>query len=101
MWEIIRIYLGISIDIFSVLLFGKIVLNDSRKRIEKKQIALLILLSIIQTIIYINFDGTLKTIAMFISNLFFYKYMFNISFSKSILMVFLYMILLIVAINIV
>ena len=91
MLNIFKIYLASCISLVSVLIISKIIINDSVKFITKKQIILSQIACILQVITSISFDGTLKTLLMFIINVFLLKNVFKLPFSKSILMVFLYM----------
>lgn len=96
MWEIINNSLSAITLASSVLIFGKIVLNDSNKIITRKNLILSLLICIIQTIIFLNIEGTIKTLIMVLSNILLYRYIFNISLSKAIFLAFIYMILLII-----
>ena len=96
MWEIINNSLSAITLVSSVLIFGKIVLNDSNKIITRKNLILSLLICIIQTIIFLNIEGTIKTLIMVLSNILLYRYIFNISLSKTIFLAFIYMILLII-----
>ena len=88
---------GLSIivaSLISVLIFGKIIIKDSPNILTKKNIILFLTICILQTVVFLYIEGAIKTLIMFLSNIIFYKYIFKISFSKSIFITFIYMILL-------
>ena len=95
MWTMINNSLTAIILMSTVSLFGKIVLNYPFKKITLKNISFFAIICIIQTISFLVFDGTIKTLVMLVNNAIFYKYIFNISPSKSLFLSFLHMILLI------
>ena len=96
MLEIIKSYLNIIIMLISVIAFGKILIKNKSKFSKKRQIALFILISIIQTYVFIDLNGTEKTVLMLLTNVILYKYLFDLSFAKSIFIAFIYMLLLII-----
>ena len=96
MWQIISGYLSVFIMMFGVFVFAKIGLDDNTKINIKKLFLIITFISIPQTIIFLNITGIFKTIIMSGINMFFYKILFNISYRKSLFIVFLYMIILIV-----
>ena len=96
MWEIIYSFIVIFIMLISVIIFGKIVLNKQKIITSKRECILFLLIGTIQTLIYINITGTEKTILMLLTNMIIYKYTYSISFSKSLFLSVLYMILLII-----
>ena len=96
MLEIVKSYIIIIIMLMSVIIFGKILIKRKSKINFKKQIILFMLISIIQTYVFINLNGTEKTVLMLFTNVILYKYLFDLSFTKSIFLAFIYMILLII-----
>ncbi len=62
---------------------------------KRKFIILLILISFFQTVTGLMFSGTLKTMIITISNIYFFKYTFGISIQKAIFLAFLHIIILI------
>lgn len=96
MSEIIKSYIIIIIMLISVIAFGKILIKKKSKFKIKRQIALFILISIIQTYVFINLNGTEKTLLMLLTNVILYKYLFDLSFTRSIFLAFIYMLLLII-----
>lgn len=96
MWQIISTYIGIVSMMIGVITFGVIVINEQPKISKYKIIVLLLLICILHTYLYLNFNGTIKTIIMCVINIILYKIIFKISFKKSIMLTFLYMIILII-----
>ena len=95
MWQIISGYISQIITTIGFFLFGKIVTN---KKVENQQkiIISIFIVSVINTIIYLKFNGTIKTISMAIINILFYKYTFKKSYQKSIFITFIYMLILLI-----
>ena len=96
MWQNIDMYIGIVIMTIGVIYFAKIVLD---KQFEVSKIELLLIVCIISlfyTILYLNFDGILKTTIICLINVCIFKYLFNVSISKSILTTFVYIIILMI-----
>ena len=93
MWQIISTYIIGIITIIDVFIFDKIVLNKKAKVSKTKVIIIMLLAAIINTIIYLNFDGTLKTVLMVILDIIFSAYLFKITYKKSTLLTFLYVVL--------
>ena len=93
MWQIISTYIGIVIMTIGVYLFGKIVLKDTNRKSKIETLLIIMLICIIHVIINTRIIGTSKTIIVSIINMIFYKYMFKISYKKSIFVTFLYLII--------
>ena len=77
MWQNIDMYIGIVIMTIGVIYFAKIVLD---KQFEVSKIELLLIVCIISlfyTILYLNFDGILKTTIICLINVCIFKYLFN------------------------
>ena len=96
MWKIINTYLLYTIPMISVFMFGKIVINKQHKIFTIKNIIIFNAITILQAICSTTFNGTIKSLIMFFNNIVLYKLLFKISFSKSIILALLYMILLII-----
>ena len=96
MWKITSNCVNAIILLISVIVFCRIVLNKKIKIKKSKLIIAFLITCIIQGLIFIYLNGTIKTFLIFISNITFCKYIFKIYMSKSIFLIFMYMILLIV-----
>lgn len=97
MWPIISAYICGVITTIEVVIFGKIVLNEKAKISKKKLFVLGILTSLLYATSYLVLEGTIKTLAMFIVDIFFYKFIFKISHQNSIFITFLCMTILLVS----
>ncbi len=96
MWQIISTYLGIVIMTLSLAIYAKTVL-EKRPKISYFQLIILILIvSAFHTVLQLNINGTIKTIIMCAVNITLFKYAFQISYEKSILLTFMYMIILLI-----
>lgn len=91
MWQIINEYVGLLIIMIGVYLFGKIVIEKKDENNLLKDIRLILLFTIPQTIIKLNLQGTDKTILMTIVNVIFIKQIYNLNYKKSIFVTFIYM----------
>lgn len=96
MWQIIDMYIGIVIMTIGVFYFDKIVLNEPLKISKIKLFILICLVSIFHTMMYLKLDGLLKTVLMCIINTTLCKCSFKVTISKSIMITFMYMVLLII-----
>ena len=96
MWQIISTYIGIIIMMIGVILFGYIVLKEKEKVSKFKVLISLLFICVLHTIVYLNFTGTLKTMIICLINFFLYKYIFKISNNKSILVSFLYLVVILI-----
>lgn len=96
MWHVINIFLIGLTTISVMLIFGRLVLNKKNDISKLKIMLIIMLIALIYTIIYINFQGVSKTIAMFLIDIISYSYIFKISIKKSIFLTLLYMILLLI-----
>ena len=96
MWQIINGFICSLITIIGVFLFGKIVLNKEIEFSKEKIIISIIATTIIHTAIYLNLEGTLKSLSMMLLDICFYIYIFKISIQKSILTSVLYAIILLI-----
>ena len=101
MWQIISKvatqYICAIISMIGVYFFGKIVLEESSKISRNKLFVLLQVTYICYMVLYSGLNQLLKTIGMFITNALFYKCVFKTSLPKSILLMFMYTIILIIA----
>ena len=96
MLQIISAYICLLIMTIGLFIFGRIVLNVKIKISRLQFILLMVIASITQTVIYLNFNGTIKTLLMGVIEMFFYKYMFKISNKKAIFLTFLYVVILLI-----
>ena len=96
MWRIIDIYLGVLTMAIAFFLFAKIVLKRKEKVTKIKLILSIIMFSILYTIVYLSFTGTLKTAVIFFLNFLFFKYVFDLKNPKAIFLTFIYIILLMI-----
>ena len=97
MWQIISSYISVLIMMIGVYIFGIIVFEDNwHINNNIKKILYLLLISIPQTAIFLNFSGMEKSILMSFINVYFYKISFNKNYQKIILITILYMIILII-----
>ena len=76
------------------LIYSKIVLKDSEGIFSKKYLIALLITTSVYTIVYLNVDGGQRTIINFITYVIVYKKLYDISASKSILLTFMYAIIL-------
>lgn len=91
MWQIINEYAGLLIVMIGVYLFGRIVIAEKRKNNLIKDIILILLFTIPQTIIKLNLEGTHKTILMTLVNIVFIHQTYNLNYKKSIFITLIYM----------
>ena len=91
MWQIINEYVGLLIIMIGVYLFGKIVIEKKDENNLLKDIMLILLFTIPQTIIILNLQGTDKTILMTIVNVIFIKQIYHLNYKKSIFVTIIYM----------
>ena len=96
MWEIISGLVSNAIILLGVQIFGVIVLGKSNNKITLTKIISFLILCILETIVYFNLSGTLKSLAMFLVYVSFYNATFNISIQKSIFLSFLCMLIFII-----
>ena len=96
MWEIINDLIYALIILISVILFGILILNDYNSLKSKKSIIVFSIVCILQAITFAYFNGTIKTLIMCLTNVILFRYIFNISYSKSITIVALYTLLLMI-----
>lgn len=96
MWQIISAYLGVIILIVGLLVFAQVVLEKKPQINIWKLILLIIIISIFHTVLQLNFSGTIKSTVMCIINIIFFKYVFSISYKKSIFLTIIYMIVLLI-----
>ena len=80
MWQIISGYISVCIMMVGVYIFGRIVL-ERKKDLNKsfKDIFNILIFSILQTLIFLNLEGTDKSIIMAIINMIFCKNVFKIT----------------------
>ena len=96
MWQNISIWLGIFIMGICEIIFAKIILKEEIKVSKYVLLAVLLVTSIIYTINNIYIYGILKTAIVCIIHVITFKYIFKTTLSKSILLTFLYAILIII-----
>ena len=97
MWQIISAFICQTITTLGCFLFGKIVINE-KINISKKKLLFSILIAIlINTCVYLNMVGTIKSLFMAIVNIILYNYIFKIFYKKAIILTFIYMIIIFVA----
>ena len=84
MSEFISAYFSNFVAMIGVYFFGRIILNDKIKLNNRKNLFIFELICILQTLTFLTFDGTIKTLIMLINNVIIYKYIFKLSISKSI-----------------
>ena len=84
MLEVLKAFSSCAALIISVYAFGVIVLNDGKIKLGIKDIASILIVSILNTICFIHLDGTTKTIFTFIVYALLYVLVFNTQFLKSI-----------------
>lgn len=96
MWQIISGYISNLLMLLVVFTYGSIILN--KKPVIKKTyfILLIFILALIQTMLFLKFSGTFKTLAMSIINIYFIKTAFKETYKKSFGLIFIYMSILII-----
>ena len=97
MWQIISGYISVCIMMVGVYIFGRIVLErkiDLNKSF--KDIFNILIFSILQTLIFLNLEGTDKSIIMAIINMIFCKNVFKINIQHAIYLTILYMVILLI-----
>lgn len=95
--EIIKEYARSIISIIVVYYLGKIILDQKYKNTKKNFFIAIQIILMIYTIICLNINGLAKTIMLSIINVIFYKNIFKVSILKSILLMFIYTIMSIIA----
>ena len=96
MWQIINVFISSIFIALGVFLFGKIVIDEEVKISKSEFILSFLILVILTEIIYLNFDGTIKSILMMIIDISFYSYIFKTNINKSILTNVMYAIVIII-----
>ena len=96
MWQIINVFISSIFIALGVFLFGKIVIDEEVKISKSEFILSFIILVILTEIIYLNYDGTIKSILMMIIDISFYSYIFKNNINKSILTNVMYAIVIII-----
>ena len=96
MWQIISTYLGIVIMTMALAIYAKIVLEKGPKISYFQLVILILIVSAFHTVLQLNINGTMKSIIMCVVNITLFKYAFQISYGKSILLTFMYMIILLI-----
>ena len=96
MWQIINEYIVFLIMLLGTLTFGRMIINEPIMLSKSKLILLMILISFLQTSIGLNFNGTIKTIIIVLSNIWFYKLVFKTEYKKATLLSILQMFVLII-----
>lgn len=95
MSQVIEAIIEVFITMMGVYLFGTISLKDKLNNSKMKFILSFVLAVGLNTIIYLNLIGTLKTIMIMLVCIIFYKKAFQITLSKSIFLTLIYFISLI------
>jgi len=95
MLKIIEQFVGLFIMMVGVSIFERVTVDKKITISKIKFICLLVIITLIHTATYLNLEGTIKTVVMFLTNMIFGKIAFNISYKKAIFLTFLYMIFLI------
>lgn len=95
MQSILSIFIGGIVLTSTEILYGKITLNSKFPKLTKMLPAILIV-SALYTIVYFNLEGISKTAINFLIHIIYFKYLFEIKTSKSILLTFIYSIILII-----
>ena len=90
MYHVISTYLSSIILLIGVILFAKIILNTKIKVSKLQLILVVLILSVVYTYTFIKFEGTLKTIIMFLINIIVCKKIFETNYSKVIFLIVLY-----------
>lgn len=92
MWQIISEYIGLLIMMVGVYIFGRVVLEKKDTNNLLKDIILILLFTIPQTIVKLNFDDTIKSLLITLINIIFINKEFEINYKKSLFLTCLYMI---------
>lgn len=92
MWQIISEYIGLLIMMVGVYIFGRIVLEKKDTSNLLKDIILILLFTIPQTIVKLNFDDTIKSLLITLINIIFINKEFKINYKKSLFLTCIYMI---------
>lgn len=96
MWQIISEYIGLLIMMIGVYIFGRVVLEKKDNSNLLKDIILILLFTVPQTIVKLNFDETIKTILMGVIYTVFFRKTFNLDYKKSVFLTFLSITLMII-----
>lgn len=96
MLEVLKAFSSCAALIISVYAFGVIVLNDGKIKLGIKDIASILIVSILNTICFIHLDGTTKTIFTLIVYALLYVLIFNNQFLKSVFSAIIYSLLTII-----
>ena len=96
MLEIISTYLGIVILGIGEVLFAKIVLDKNIQISKIKTIIVFLISTILFLIVPFYLKSTFKTILLFLVHMVEFKIMFNINYTKSIFLTFLYSIVMVI-----
>ena len=96
MWQIISAFICGIISAIEVFIFAKLILKEKQRVSNHNLVTAFIILSILYAVISLNISGTTKTLIIFLANLIFYKYLFNFTIKKSIIIIFLFIIILMI-----
>lgn len=88
-------FISCMITMIALYASGTIIFEKSTNKLIKN-IAILIINTICMTIIFLNFNGTLKTVLMCLILTLTFKYIFSVSFSKSLITSIIYIIILMI-----
>lgn len=93
----ISAYICAVITTIEVIGFGILILPEKIKMSKSKLLITGLIISTIFAIVSLTLTGTAKTLLIFLINIFIYKYLFSISYKKSIFITFLFMIVLLIS----
>lgn len=97
MLEIIKALIGSSITHIPIYVFGKIIFNNYKMKNKAYYSAIIIILGVfLHTMGFMLFEGTTKTLILCIILMLTFKFLFNISYGKSLLAALVYLIVLII-----
>ena len=96
MLETFKAFISSAAMLISVYTFGIVIFGRNKKINMIYKLLLMLISVILYTLIYLNFDGTLKTILSCIMLTLTFKYVFNSSVVKSLLSTVLFLIILII-----
>ena len=93
MWQLINTYIIGIITALSVFIVSKIILKKEILVSKKTLFFMILIVSTLNTIIYLNLNGTIKSFLMIVVDIIFNTYIFKISLKKSLILTFVYSIL--------
>ena len=96
MSEIFNGFLSSAITTIAIYAFGIIIFNNNKKLKIIYKLLILLFSILIHTLLFLNFEGTIKTVLFVILLMLTFKFIFNISIGKSLLASLLFIIILVV-----